>query len=71
LGTTALVEPQEAESVSLNVYIWIDDYRHMSYIDVHVFGLTNRLKFRRFVISKLNVTLQRTKLFSFRLKKQI
>ena len=34
-----LIEPQKADSLSITLDLWTDDYQHSSYLDVHAFWI--------------------------------
>jgi len=55
----ALVEPQEAESASLTVDIWTDDYMHMSYSDAHVFWIDPAFEMKHHVLAVRNFGTER------------
>ena len=46
-----LTEPQEAESLAVTLDLWTDDYKHMSYIDVHVFWIEQSFEMKHHILA--------------------
>ena len=46
-----LTEPQEAESLAVTLDLWTDDYKHMSYIDVHAFWIDQSVEMKHRILA--------------------
>ena len=46
-----LTEPQEAEFLAVTLDLWTDDYKHTSYIDVHVFWIDQSFEMKHHVLA--------------------
>lgn len=49
--TEVLVEPQLAEAVAVTLDLWTDEYKHTSYLDVHVFWIDKSFEMKHQVLA--------------------